>query len=67
MDLASFHLKTVPKRIYKESDGVWPDEEHDLIKAVSDTESWSFYLVVTQSSKPIRPIGAKIELFLMKR
>lgn len=62
LDVPSFHLETVPKRIFKESDQVWPDEEHDLIKAISDTESWSFYLIVTQSNKPIRPISAKIEL-----
>jgi murein DD-endopeptidase MepM/ murein hydrolase activator NlpD len=62
MGLPSFQLKTIPKRIYKESDHVWPNEEHDLIKAISDTESWSFYLVVTQGNKPVHPISAKIEL-----
>jgi len=58
----SFKLKTIPNRIFKESDHLWPNEEHNLIKAISDTESWSFYLVAIESSKPIRPIGVKIEL-----
>lgn len=62
VDLQSFQFKTIPKRIFKEFDSVWPDEEHNLIKAIGDTESWSFYIVITQSNKPIRPVGAKIEL-----
>jgi hypothetical protein len=54
-------LNTVPKRIYKESDQLWPADK--LLKAY-DTESWSFYTVArtTESVKPVRPLAAKIEL-----
>jgi len=60
-------LNTIPKRIYKESNQVWPVEEHELLNAYN-TESWSFYIVarLPQSSKPIHPLSAKIELISNK-
>jgi hypothetical protein len=59
---ASFQIRTVPEFIYKESDQVWPNEKHQLIEAISDTESWSFYLVMIGAGKPLRPLSAKVEL-----
>ena len=56
-------LTTIPKKIYKESDQLWPVEE-DKEQETYDTESWAFYIVakITQCDRPIHPSGAKIEL-----
>lgn len=56
-------LSTIPKRIYIESNQLWPLEE-DEQSDTYDTESWAFYIVakLTQCSKPIHPLSAKIEL-----
>lgn len=60
-------LNTIPMRIYKESDQLWPVEE-DGQPDTYDTESWSFYIVakLTRCGKPIHPLSAKIELISNK-
>lgn len=62
MNATSIQLRTNPRRVFKEADQIWPNEEHFLLEAISDTESWSFYLVASQNNKPIRPVSARIRL-----
>jgi hypothetical protein len=60
-------LNTIPRRIYKESDQLWPVEEDGQLDTCA-TESWSFYIVakLTRCITPVHPLSAKIELISNK-